>query len=61
MRMKVDEVVRASDVTLNCEDLENEKKTLRARIKVAQRNLTQEINHWDKDLLKYEKKKRGGT
>ena len=55
--MKVDEVVCASDVTLNCEELENQKKTLRAKIKVARRNLTQEINHWDKDLLKYEKKK----
>ena len=55
--MKLDEVVRASDVTLNCEELENQKKTLWARIKVARRNLTQEINHWDKDLQKHEKKK----
>ena len=55
--MKLDDVVRASVVTLNCDELEDQKKTLRARIKIARRNLTQEVNHWDKDLQKYEKKK----
>ena len=55
--MKLDEVVWASDVTLNSDELEDQKKTLQAKIKIARRNLTQEINQWDKHIQMYEKKK----
>ena len=54
--MKLADVTQASDVTLNSEDLEAQKKTLRAKIKIALKNLTQEVNQRDKQLLKYEKK-----
>ena len=51
-------VARSSDVTLNVEVLENQKKAIRARIKVGRASLTKEINHWDKSLAKYEGKKK---
>ena len=44
-------------MTLNSDELEDQKKTLQAKIKIARRNLTQEINQWDKHMQKYEKKK----
>ena len=53
-------VVPAADVTLNSEELKAQKKTLRAKIKIARKKLTQEVNHWDKQLLKYEKKSKEG-
>ena len=53
-------IVPAADINLNSEELEAQKKALRAKIKIAQKNLTQEANHWEKQLLKYETKSKEG-
>ena len=58
--MKLGDVTRASDVTLKCEEFKAQKKTLRAKIKIARKTLTQEVNQWDKHLLRYEKKSKEG-
>lgn len=54
--VKLAEVKLASDVTLEVAELEKKRKEARAKIKVAQKHLTQEVNVWEKQLSKFEGK-----
>ena len=53
-------MVPANDVEMNDEDLESQKRTLRQKIKIAQRNLTIEANQWEKQIIKCEGKSKEG-
>ena len=54
-----------SEVAINThspllEDLESQKKSLRAKIKIARNNMTIEANQWEKQITKYETKAKEG-